>query len=88
MCFPRYSRNTDDRTQGTGPVFELAESKERGCMQSHAILNCPLNFYRLDGDQILPSNPFPGSKQDRALSGKPFIVLKGVITSVSHSEVF
>ncbi len=41
-------------------------------MQSHATLNCPLNVYKLVGDQILPSNLFPGSKQDGALSGKPF----------------
>lgn len=74
MCFPRYSRDTHNRRQGTGPVFELAESRSRvrESMQSHATLNCPLNVYNLVGDQILPSNLFPGSKQDGALSGKPF----------------
>lgn len=76
MCFPRYSRDTHNRTQGTGPVFELAESRsrerERESMQSHATLNCPLNVYKLVGDQILPSNQFSGSKQDGALSGKHF----------------
>lgn len=53
-------------------------------MQSHATLNCPLNVYRLAGDQILPSNQFPGSKQDRALSGKPFYRPETFILKLSY----